>query len=247
MRLDEHKVIIFDLGGTLYEPAGEFCGIIRRFLGEIGIVIEESMTDEALSQIVAESAESWLEEYMLSEGVGQYWEPPREVWVEYDKRFLSALGIEGNLDHLAHEYQKRWDALIHGLTASLLPNVKESLERLQEAGFRLAIASNRFTDPSDYFERDGIADFFETVEYTQIPGYRKPSPYMLLKVASTMKVNPRLCIYVGNIVQYDVVAAERADMTSVLLSWVDAEEVDKAPSTTHISEQIDDFVDAVIG
>ncbi len=245
MRLANHRAVIFDLGGTLYEPAGEFCGVIRRFLEEIGVGLDDEVSDEELSQTLASSAERWLEEYMVSEGVGQYWEPSRDIWLEYDKKFLSALGIEGDLDDLAHQYQNRWDRLIQGLTATLLPKVKESLETLRQGGLRLAIASNRFGDPSGYLERDGITDLFETVEYTNVPGYRKPSPFMLLKVASTLGLNPRLCMYVGNMVQYDVAAAERAEMTSVLLTWVDTEEVDKAPSTTHVFDSIGAFVDAI--
>jgi len=153
---------------------------------------------------------------------------------------LENLCIDGDLDTLAEAYQAKWDEYHEQVKPSLVDGVKQGLVDLHNAGYKLGIASNRFGDPRMYLEIDGILDLFGAVHYTNVPGYVKPSPYMLLMVATELNSNPRRCAYVGNIVEYDVIAAQRAEMLPVLLTWCDPEQRDLAPDGTviidHISE-----------
>jgi len=105
-------------------------------------------------------------------------------------------------------------------------------------GYKLGIASNRFGDPTNMLEKDGIAKFFGSIEYSAVPGYAKPSPYMLLQVAQELGSNPMRCAYVGNIVEYDVVSANRAGMVPILITWVDPEQRELAPEGTVIINHI---------
>ena len=66
---------------------------------------------------------------------------------------------------------------------------------------------------------------------------------MLLQVADELGVNPRKCAYVGNIVEYDCVAAERAEMVPILLTWVDPQEVDKVTTDVVIIDHIKDLLE----
>ncbi|MCJ7817652.1 MAG: HAD family hydrolase, partial [Candidatus Thorarchaeota archaeon] len=109
--------------------------------------------------------------------------------------------------------------------------------------FALGIASNRYGDPKQTLLDDSIYDLFGSVEFTGVPGYTKPSPYMLLRVAEEMGVNPRKCAYVGNIVEYDCVAAERAEMIPILLTWVDPHEVDKITTDVIVISHIADLLE----
>ena len=54
----------------------------------------------------------------------------------------------------------------------------------------------------------------------------------LLKVSEMLGTNPMKCVYVGNKGGHDVIAAQRADMTPVLLTWCDPDEIEKAPENT---------------
>ena len=210
------RAFIFDIGGTLYRPAHDIC---REFLIELGIETARSISYDELAGIMAESGRRWLDEYMVTHGVGQYWKPTTDIWIEYDRIFLSALGVRGNLDELAVEYQQKWDALFKNIELTLMDGCREVLQGLRASGYSLAVVSNRFDDPRPMLARDSIIDLFDVVDYSNVPGYRKPAPFMLLRAADKMGVPPETCVYVGNTVEDDVVAAQRAGMQPVLITW----------------------------
>ncbi|MHA2083565.1 MAG: HAD family hydrolase [Candidatus Thorarchaeota archaeon] len=245
MEIESIKAVIFDLGGTLYVPASQLLDISKRYLKEIGLPEFTHLPDEEITRAL-EGPDKWLNEYMVSNNVHSRWEPPRDKWVEYDRRFLLDLGVKENVDELASKFQSKWDEFLSYSNTSrnytLIDGCKEGLERLREGDFKLGVASNRFGDPTPSLKQDEIFDLFEAIEYTGVPGYKKPSPFMLLKVAREIGVNPMKCIYVGNIVQYDVVSAHRADMTPVLLTWCDPEEIGKAPPETLMFDHIHGLV-----
>jgi HAD superfamily hydrolase (TIGR01549 family) len=233
--------ILFDLGATLYESMN-IAHATRTFLEDIGLDNLCDMEDIYCVKVL-EEADVWLDEYMLKEGVDSYWEPNREVWVEYSKVVLKNMGVEDDLEHYAHKYQKSWEELPMDLRSHLLEHSKDTLHELHSRGYTLAVASNRFGDPSYYLERDEIIDYFSKIEYTAVPGYRKPSPYMLHKIARELEINPMRCAYVGNYVHYDVEAAIRADMKPVLVTKCNPEEADKASEGVVVIEDIKELQD----
>ncbi|MHA2213992.1 MAG: HAD family hydrolase [Candidatus Thorarchaeota archaeon] len=141
------------------------------------------------------------------------------------------------------EFQAKWDNLPIELRSKILDGVPHTLKELQSRGYRLGIASNRYDDPTRYLTKDGLAPLFDDIEYTSVPGYRKPSPYMLIQVAARMGINPRKCAYVGNSVKFDVEAATRAEMIPILITWCNPKEVDNVVSDTIIIEDIKDLLD----
>ena len=87
-----------------------------------------------------------------------------------------------------------------------------------------------------------ILSLFDSIEYSNVPGYKKPSPFLLLKVADDLGVNPRRCVYVGNYVKYDVEAAIRAEMIPILVTWCNPEERENAPPETVIIDHISELL-----
>jgi len=239
MSFDHIDTIIFDLGGTLYNPLEGLVSLARRYLIEAGIDDCENLTDEEIEKALDTQRNDWLIKYMLDNNVGPHWEPTREEWIKYDRILLEVLCIEGDLDALAVAYQDKWDEFttrVHDYT--LIDGCKEGLEKMAAQGYKLGIASNRFGDPTNMLEKDGIAKFFGSIEYSAVPGYAKPSPYMLLQVAQELGSNPMRCAYVGNIVEYDVVSANQAGMVPILITWVDPEQRELAPEGTVIINHI---------
>jgi len=239
------KGVVFDLGGTIYRPAMPVLSAIRRFLSEMGLNSHQDMNDTKLTEVIGSSAERWLDDYMVQHNVHKQWEPTHDVWLEHDRLLLMALGITKDLEGLAKQYQSMWDDVIARTRPELVDGVREALEELAELGCRLGIASNRFGSPSKFLREDGIEHFFDAVEFSNVPGYRKPSPYMLLSVAQNLKLNPRTCAYVGNLVQPDVRAAVAAEMKPVILTWVEGNDVAQAPEGTAIFGHIDELVQSV--
>ncbi|MFW9908816.1 MAG: HAD family hydrolase [Candidatus Thorarchaeota archaeon] len=241
MSLEQVDTIIFDLGGTLYKPIEGLLTLARKHLIDAGIEGCEMLTNEEIESALDEQRNDWLVRYMLDNDVGPKWEPSREHWIQYDRQLLENLCIGGDIDTLAEAYQEKWDDFHETVKPELVDGCKEEVLRLYERGFKLGIASNRFGNPTKYLEADGIKEFFGAIEYSAVPGYAKPSPYMLLEVASALKSNPLRCVYVGNKVEDDVVAAKRASMIPILLTWIDPEQRELAPEGTIIIDHLEEL------
>jgi HAD superfamily hydrolase (TIGR01549 family) len=241
MKLENITGIIFDLGGTLYRPVFDMCRLTREFMVSTGLGEDQHLTDE---RIVAatKAPNDWLTKYMIENNVGMHWQPDNNQWLEYDRILLEQLGI-ADQEHTVLEYQKRWDEFHEAATPELMEGCIEGLEELKNRGFKLGVASNRFKNPTQVLETSKISHFFDAIEYTGVPGYRKPSPYMLLMVAAAFGTNPQRCVYVGNIVEYDVVSATRAGMIPILLTWCDPDEEEKVTADTVVIEHISDLLE----
>ncbi|MGY5879233.1 MAG: HAD family hydrolase [Candidatus Thorarchaeota archaeon] len=244
MKIEGIAAIIFDLGGTLYHPSSDLCGLTKQFMLDVGIDGANELTDDHVKEALVD-ANQWLWNYMVDNNFDAHWEPSEKEWIQYDIILLSGLGFGADIDSLAKEYQKRWDRFFEELKQPLIDGVHDTLQELQQREFKLGVASNRYSNPKQVLQNDGIYDFFGSIEYSGVPGYIKPSPYMLLRVAEELGVNPRKCAYVGNIVDYDCVAAERAQMLPVLLTWVDPQEVDKITTDVVVIEHIADLLEVL--
>ena len=241
MKLENITGIIFDLGGTLYRPVSDMCGLTRDFLSGMGLGEIHEFPDDVILEAI-KGPDEWLTNYMIENDVDIHWKPENEHWIEYDRQLFAALGVMHKED-IVVDYQKQWDSFHEVASPELMEGCHEGLEELKNRGFKLGIASNRFTDPTQLLKASEIYHFFDAVEYTNVPGYRKPSPYLLVKVAAAFGTNPHRCLYVGNIVEYDVVAAARAGMIPVLLTWCDPEEEEKVTSDTVVIEHIRDLME----
>jgi HAD superfamily hydrolase (TIGR01549 family) len=242
MEISGVKALIFDMGGTLYQVPCDLYDMMRMFLTEVGLSELSQIATPDLQKAMNE-ADDWLDTLRVNENVDSHWLPSTDVWVEYDRRLLALLGVDVDLDRLAKEFQAKWDNLPVELRSKLLDGVPQTLKELQSRGYRLGIASNRYDDPTRRLKSDGLAPLFDDIEYTSVPGYRKPSPYMLIQVAATMGINPRKCAYVGNSVKFDVEAATRAEMIPILITWCNPEEVENVVSDTIIIEDIKDLLE----
>ena len=241
MKLDNITGIIFDLGGTLYRPVSDMCGLTRDFLTSAGLGEKQDFPDDVIMKAIKEP-DAWLTNYMIENDVDIHWQPEHEQWIEYDRILLASLGVKTRGD-VVLDYQRQWDNFHEIASPELMEGCVEGLEELKKRGFKLGIASNRFTNPTRHLENSGILHYFDAVEYTSVPGYRKPSPYMLVKVAASFGTNPHRCAYVGNIVEYDVVSATRAGMIPILLTWCDPDEEEKVTSDTVVIEHIKDLME----
>jgi HAD superfamily hydrolase (TIGR01549 family) len=241
MKLSNITGIIFDLGGTLFRPVSDMCGLTRDFLSEAGHGEANDFPDEVIISAI-QKPDEWLYNYMVENDVDIHWKPEREHWIEYDRLLLDALGVKDHED-IVHDYQQQWDSFHEDASHELIEGCLEALGKLKRRGFKLGVASNRFADPERLLKDSGIHHLFDVIEYTNVPGYRKPSPYMLVKVAAAFETNPQRCVYVGNIVETDVVAATRAGMIPILLTWCDPDEEEKVTSDTILIEHINDLLE----
>jgi putative hydrolase of the HAD superfamily len=242
MNLKRIEAVIFDLGGTLYESVFDICGLTKQFMVDFGLGDSIELTDDHIKNALVD-ANNWLLTYMIENEVPVHFIPGTKEWIQYDIVLLKGLGIKEDVENLAVHYQERWDKFTEEVTPVLIEGVRETLEELKRRGISLGVASNRYSNPHQVLKNDRIHDLFGSIEFSGVPGYIKPSPYMLLKVAEELGHNPRRCAYVGNIVEYDCVAAERAQMIPILLTWVDPQEVHKITTDVVVIDHIADLLE----
>lgn len=238
-KLERVKAVIFDIDGTLYDTEIPLGDIQRGVLRDAGLAEYCNYTDYQLGEAVLRDAQPWLNKYMLENNVDPHWEPSNEIWIEFMRKFLSALGVRVDLDRYAAEMTRLWNERRVLSNSFLLKGVKPVLEELKSKGIKLAAVTNRYDDPTPVLQRDGILNFFEIVEFSNVPGYSKPSPYMLIQVVNQLGVNPLNCVFVGDFVAIDVVAANRANMKPVLLTWRNPNQAEKAPPDTIVIDDIE--------
>ena len=98
-----------------------------------------------------------------------------------------------------------------------MPGLRDKLERLRDAGFLIAVASNNDGALDAQLDNVGVSDLFEVRLDSGIEGVAKPDPELLLRAASALRIEPCDCAYVGDIDRVDGVAARAANMSFTLL------------------------------
>lgn len=98
-----------------------------------------------------------------------------------------------------------------------MPGTRERLERLQDAGFRLALASNNDGALAAQLSSVGLSDLFSVALDSGVEGVAKPEPELLLRAARAIAVEPDACLFVGDIDRVDGRAARAAKMAFALL------------------------------
>ena len=106
---------------------------------------------------------------------------------------------------------------------SVFPDTIETLERLKEEGYPLAVLSNKRTQViKDQFSLLGILDYFDLIiGYNDVKN-PKPDPEGIRKIQSKLGKN---CLFIGDTV-YDIKTAKNAGVTSIGVLWALASEAD---------------------
>jgi len=211
--LKNFEAISFDYGGTLIEPF--FMPVFEVHKKSIQQVFgdEVRFSDEEIAEAIDLADDNvWKgfqdhdKHYFFSE----------EDWIERNRIALRNLGVTERLDERARHMQDFWTEITAEFPQDLKPDAKETLEQLKSRGYKLAMSTN-WSDPSESLKSRGIDGIFQSIQFSIVPGYRKPSPYMLIRNAMELGVNPLNCAYVGNEIERDVAAAKRAGFHPILV------------------------------
>jgi len=214
--LEDIKAILFDLGDTLYTlpySIEEYhMKFLKQVLGDDFVVTSEEL------DTAAEVAEIALSKLINENATAPDYLPTDEEWIYLDRMLLENLGVKENLEEYSKKYQKLWADLLKSAPNVLRKGAKEVLEELASRGYKMGVATNWSEDPHDLLSSSGIRHLFQSLQWTLVKGYSKPSPYMLIMNAHELGVNPLRCVFVGNKVNLDVEAARRAGMKPILLT-----------------------------
>jgi HAD superfamily hydrolase (TIGR01509 family) len=207
------SAISFDIGGTLIEPF--FLPVFEVHKKFILQVCGDncSFSDEELAEAIdVAEEETW--ELVPAKGVHYFFS--EADWTERNRIMLRTLGITETLDERASHMQVLWTEILAANPHKLKPDAKKTLEQLKHRGYSLAISTN-WHNPRELLKSFGIYDLFQSIQFSIVPSYCKPAPYMLIQNAHEMGVNPLKCAFIGDDIARDVPAAKSAGMHPILI------------------------------
>jgi HAD superfamily hydrolase (TIGR01549 family) len=103
--------------------------------------------------------------------------------------------------------------------AKVEPDIKQTLEKLKQAGIKLGILSNTFINAvtlERHLAQFDILDFFTTKVYSYQFKFRKPDSRIFVEAAKKMNCEPCNVLFVGDRLDLDIAGASKANMPVVM-------------------------------
>jgi phosphoglycolate phosphatase len=186
------EAAIVDLDGTLVDTLGDFVAVLAVTLADLGL---PGVSREFVERTVGKGSEHLIRSVL------------REVGADAG-RYDSAWGL----------YQRHYLAL-NGRHADVYPGAAEGLQRLRDAGWRLACVTNKplaFARP--LLESKGLLPHFAHVFGGDSFERRKPDPLPLLRTCAALGSAPGRTLMVGDSAN-DALAARAAGCPVVLVRY----------------------------
>ncbi len=102
------------------------------------------------------------------------------------------------------------------------PGVEETLRCLQDAGIRLAVATDAESVQADRrLRKTGLIDFFEVVVTPEVSGQRKPEPDSLLYALRRLDAAPEEAMMVGDSPRRDIEPGRQLGMVTAFAAYGD--------------------------
>ncbi len=208
------QAIFFDFDGTLRHSDPSSMDTFYRFAAEGGFhtTPEQRLRGERWVN------EYWAESEALQQDLARYgpWQDNGEFWMNHARRHLIALGSpEDRAGELAVRLTERMRAEYEPVDC-VQAEVPPVLERLRQAGYSLAVVSNRSNPYDELMASLELAQLFDFWIAAGEVGAFKPDPAVLHHAAQRAGVPPDKTVYVGDNYYADVLGARAAGMHPVL-------------------------------
>jgi len=206
------KAIFFDLDGTLRHSVPHGGDVFSDYVATLGLQIkqEDRIRGTRWEHFYWASSPDLRDDLMAHSGETE------NFWIEYSRRRLIALGASPAWAltyapkvsiHMGAEYRPE----------SVVPDeVRETLVQLKEAGYLMAVLSNRDKPFIDVLENHKISEFFDfSMAGGEVNSY-KPEPGLFEHALKRSKLTAQEAMYVGDNYFADIVGARRAGLVPVL-------------------------------
>lgn len=206
------KAVFFDLDGTLRHSVPSGGEVFTDYVITLGLPVSQ---EDKLRAMRWEHL-YWANSPDLRDDLIAHSGESENFWIEYSRRRLVALGAEPTWAlsyapkvsmHMGAEYKPE----------SVTPDdVRRALIQLKEAGYIMAVLSNRNDPFSRVLETHNISEFFDfSIAGGEVNAY-KPEPGLFEHALQRANVTAGEAIYVGDNYFADVVGSRRAGLTPVL-------------------------------
>ena len=240
-RTQKIRAIFLDLHHTITKTRTDILTMTRKTSKNAGVDLAQFSDDEVRAAF--NSSNDHIKQHVSENDVDIHWGNNPNDWLEINREFFRHLGFNDVSDEQIMQFELGWRETGEDSFELIQTGVKETLEELHARGYILGICTRRQTDPQSLLKEWDIHHLLSSIQYSGTPGYAKPSPFTLLKAAEEIGVNPRLCAYVGNLVDADVEASLRAEMLPILTIWANPEEKAKASDDTIIINEIHELLE----
>ena len=194
MTIQNKKLFIFDLDGTLVDTAPDFKNSINYMLNELN---ETEVTLEEIRNWVGYGAKELIRRTVLDKNI------PHD-----EKRIEEMLKIF--LVHYTHNIDD---------DSVLFNNVKNVLEFLKNNGVKLAVCTNKMERLSNILlEKLNVLHMFDYLVGGDSLSKSKPDPFPLLNICEKLNIETSDSIMIGDSVT-DLNAGKGAGMPVVLVSY----------------------------
>lgn len=121
---------------------------------------------------------------------------------------------QGVIDYYQEYQRQRCNELV-----TLFDGIKEMLDSLQSAGYRMAIATSRLKDSFNmYMDKFGLWNYFEVVITKEDVINNKPDPESLNVTLNKLGAKPDEAVMLGD-TRFDIGCAANAGVDSILIGW----------------------------
>jgi polyol permease family/HAD superfamily hydrolase (TIGR01509 family) len=189
---DDIQLVLFDLGGTIYDDA-TYTRALLRAVHDLNPKVQEQ------EFWAVYDAERMRASGSLRTAIANHFVPNR------DRERLTALA------KVYWEYPP----------TALYPDVKPALEALARH-FKLGLVANSGEAALKALQRDGLHDLFSVVALADFVGVEKPDERIFRYALETAGVSPNRAVHVGNRLEGDIRPAQRLGIRTVWLLRGDA-------------------------
>ena len=204
--------VVFDLDGTLRHSIPTGGEVFNQYVASLGF----SYTEEDRLRALRWEHQYWASSTDLRDDLLAHSADTENFWIEYSRRRLLALGA--TLEW-AGEVAARASAHMGEMykpESVVYEDVRRTLPTLREAGYVLAVISNRDRPFQDVLESHNLSEFFPySLAGGEVDVY-KPEPGIFEHALKQMKVTASETVYVGDNYYADILGARRAGLQPVL-------------------------------
>lgn len=210
------EAVIFDLGGTLIEYAGEYATWpdleIPGMTAAHAALLQHGINVPEIEQF---------------QTIGFELLPKRWRQATLGEQNLTLDSLLGAILETAalplpatdilHTAARQYEAALCG-GAVPLPDGQEVLARLQGEGYRLGLISNTMFAGASHIndlERFGLAGYFEAMLFSADANKWKPTTAPFLHVLETLGIEPANAVYIGDDPAADIVGGRAAGMKTI--------------------------------
>ncbi len=206
------KAVFFDFYMTLSVLGQQsFEASLRKIAARYGVEINWENYDAAIENLFVSTPVSTPPTDFLLESV--------MTIMTRQCEFIKKLGIQAHVEQIAWELLQSGHPLFAATNATLYDDVLPTLQRLRDAGFKLAIVSNWDTPLEPLTERLGIVDYFDVIVASHDVRVRseKPGPHIFNYALAAVGVPAEEVVHVGDTYEADIVGARNIGIRPVLL------------------------------